>query len=145
LREAAENIIFNKLTLVAMAPFFPSHFTASGNIEPGSPGHMGPGRATAYPSSPPSHHSCCRALNTVSIDTISFNIVHVPCQVSNKLYEYINFFDILKETFKFWANNCHVKDPLPPPPPHTSYCYEELHAPGQNHGGHDKAGPIFSP
>ncbi len=25
----------------------------------------------------------------------------------------------LKETFKFWANGCLVKDPVPPPPFHT--------------------------
>ncbi len=30
-----------------------------------------------------------------------------------------------------------------PPPLHTRYCYEELHAPGQKWGGHDLAGPIF--
>jgi hypothetical protein len=26
---------------------------------------------------------------------------------------------MLKETFKFWANGCHVKGPLPTPPPRT--------------------------
>jgi hypothetical protein len=34
-------------------PFFPRHVTASGHIEPGSSGHMRPGRDMAYPFSPP--------------------------------------------------------------------------------------------
>jgi hypothetical protein len=64
-------------------PFFPCHVTASGHIEPGSLVHMRPGCETAYPFSPPPHHSCRRALDTVSIDTISFNIDYVACQVGN--------------------------------------------------------------
>jgi hypothetical protein len=64
-------------------PFFPRQVTASGHIEPGSSGHMRPGRETAYPFSPPPHRSCCRALNTVSVDTIYFNIVYVACQVGS--------------------------------------------------------------
>ncbi len=61
-------------------PFFQCHLTASGHIEPGSSGHMRPGREIAYPSSPPPHRNCCRALDTVSIDTISFNIVYILLQ-----------------------------------------------------------------
>ncbi len=34
-------------------PFYPRRLTASGCIEPGSSGHMWPGRETAYPFSPP--------------------------------------------------------------------------------------------
>jgi hypothetical protein len=62
-------------------PFFPRYLTALGHIETDSSGHMRPGRETAYPFSLPSHHSCCRALDTVSIDIISFNIVYFACQV----------------------------------------------------------------
>ncbi len=71
------------LTLVATALFFPCHLTASGHIEPGSSGHMRPGHEMAYPFSPTPHHSCRKALDTVSIDTISFNIVYVAYQVGN--------------------------------------------------------------
>ncbi len=61
------------------SPSFPHHLTASGRIEPGSSGHMWPDRETAYPFSHPPHRSCRRALDTVSVDTISFNIVFVAC------------------------------------------------------------------
>jgi hypothetical protein len=70
------------LTIIATA-IFTHHLTASGHIEPGSSGSMRPGRATAYPSSPTPHHSCCRALDTLFIDIISFNIVCVAWQVGN--------------------------------------------------------------
>jgi hypothetical protein len=45
------------LTLTVMALFPPRHPPASGNIEPGSSGHMRPGHGKAYPSSPPPPHS----------------------------------------------------------------------------------------
>jgi hypothetical protein len=104
----------SRLTLVATPLFFPRHLTASGHIEPGSSGHMRPGGEMAYPSSPSPHHICCRALDTFSIDIISFNYVYVARQVGNWLFKYIHLFDKLKETFKFWANCCHVKGSLPP-------------------------------
>jgi hypothetical protein len=74
-------------------PFFLCHLMASGHIEPGSWGHMRPGHETAYPSSPP-HRSCHRALDTVSIDMISFNILFVACQVGN-YSSYTNIFTFL--------------------------------------------------
>jgi hypothetical protein len=40
-------------------------------------------RTDLLPSSPPTHHSCHRALDTVSTYMISFNIVYVACQVGN--------------------------------------------------------------
>jgi hypothetical protein len=64
-------------------PFFPRHLTPSGRIEPGSSGHMWPGPWDGVPLLPSPHHSCRRALNTVSIDTISFNIVYVAYKVGN--------------------------------------------------------------
>ncbi len=76
----AERPVFNPSR---HGPFFPCHVTASGHIEPGSSGHMRPGYETAYPFYPPPHCSFRRALNTVSIDTISFNIVYIACQVGN--------------------------------------------------------------
>jgi hypothetical protein len=84
--EASSNPIYNRYNLFNPSnhsPFFPCRLTASGRIEPGSSGHMWPGRETEYPFSPPPHRSCRRALNMVSIVTISFNIVSVACQVGN--------------------------------------------------------------
>jgi hypothetical protein len=122
-------------------PFFPCHVTASGHIEPGSSGYMRPGREKAYPFSPPPHGSCCRALDTVSIDTLSFNIVYFACQVGNYIEEYIYFSDMLKHLSFGLA--VAMSRALSLPLPHTRYCYEELHAQGQNWGGRDMAGPMF--
>ncbi len=61
--------------------FFPHHLTSLGHIETDSSGHMRPGCEMAYRFSLPSHHNCCRALDTVFIDMISFNIVYFACQV----------------------------------------------------------------
>jgi hypothetical protein len=64
--------------------------------------------------SPPCH-SCRMALDTVSIDTISFNIVYVACPLAISYMNIFPFFDKLIETFKFWFSGCHVKGPLLPP------------------------------
>ncbi len=110
------NSVHLQLTIVATA-LFPRHVTASGHIEPGSAGHMRLGREMGYPSTlPPT--VLVAGLDKVSIDTISFNIVYVACQVGNYLQKFIYFFYMLKETFKFWASGCHFKGPLPPPLAH---------------------------
>ncbi len=122
------------------SPFFPHHATASGHIEPGSLGHMRPGYEKAASSSLlPPHRSCRRALDTVSIDTISFNIVYVACQVVNKIQEYIYFFDMLKE-----ASGCHIKGNLPTPCTQdtvTKSCGARSELEGAIHGR--SAGPFF--
>jgi hypothetical protein len=58
----------------------------------------------------------------------------LPAKLTISYRNIFTFFDKLKETFKFWASSYHVKGPLPPFPPHTRYCYEDLHAPGHKWG-----------
>ncbi len=108
-------------------PFFPFHLIASGHSEPGSSGHLETWPWEGVPLLPPSQQGCHRALNTVYMDTLNFNIVYV----GNYFCEYIYFFYKLKETYKFWANGCHVKDPLPLLSEYKSY-YKELLGPGLN-------------
>jgi hypothetical protein len=123
--------------------FFPRHDTASGHIEPGISGHMRPGRVTAYPFSPPPHLQLSQGPRHSLYwhHTLQYCLCCLP---SWQLYKgiYLLFFICLKKHLSFgllvpmsWALT---------PPPHTRYCYEELHAPGQNRGGDDMAGPIFS-
>ncbi len=42
----------------------------------------------------------------------------LPAKLAIRYRNIFSFFDILKRTFKFWASDCHVKGPLPPPPKH---------------------------
>jgi hypothetical protein len=66
-----------QLTLVATALFF--HVISWPQVK------CDLGREMAYPFSPPPHRSCHRALNKVSIDTISFIIVFLCCLPSWQL------------------------------------------------------------
>jgi hypothetical protein len=90
---------------------------------------MRPGHKTVYPFSPYPHHSCRRTLDTVSIYTISFNIVMLPAKLAIIYRNIFTFFICYKKHLSFglvvamWALSL-------PPPLHTRYCYEELQAPG---------------
>jgi hypothetical protein len=113
----------NVLNPSSHGPCFPHHVTASGHIEPGISGHIRPGHETVYPFSPPPPPQFLQGPQNSLYDMISFNIAYVACQVVNYIWEYIYFFDMLKETFQFWALSL---------PPQTGYYYKELHEPGQN-------------
>jgi hypothetical protein len=101
---------------------------------------MRPGCEIAYPFSLPSHHSCCRALDTVSIVMISFNIVYFACQVIVIGIYLLFLISYKKKHFSFG-----LVVAMSLTPPHTRYSYKELHAPGQNWGGHYMVGLIFPP
>jgi hypothetical protein len=88
----------------------------------------------AYPFSPPPSAAVAGPSTQSLLKQWVSIFFMLPAKLAISYRNKFPFFDKWKETFRFWASGCHVKGPLPPPPLHTRYSYEEMHAPGQNWG-----------